>query len=558
MILSLLCLSSFSAAVSFTDLQIKPYIKINPNQNYTHTVFSGIAFSQTCGPCSNWAKNIYNAYSSGMYDFKYVSMIIFDENGHVLNNEAFNWSKNYDIVSYPDSIFDGNFRRITGDYIDLLPDALNDCGNRSVSNISANISMTWLENATINVSIEIQNNEEMQYNGHIEAFITEYVSRYKTYEGLQFRFGFLDFVFHENISVNVSEIYSNSIEWNGGEHYDEQGNNFSDIKQNNMEIVLVIYNNSNGYVDKTIFISFPNNPPYAPTNPNPANGETGVGLNTDLSWNASDPDGDILTYDVYFGTSYPPPLVASNISTAMYDPGNLLIETTYYWKIVAWDFRGASNESPIWSFTTRVNNPPNQPIKPIGSTKGQEGQELDYHTLAIDIDGDDIYYWFEWGNGENSGWLGPYPSVEIINKSHVWMESGEYEIKVKAKDIFGAVSNWSETLTITIIEPLIQIINISGGLFRIRVVIKNTGELVATNITWSINLISGFIFRGTKTFGKIDKIYPGEEITIKSKVILGLGRTDITINAKIEDGGLDIKNANAFVFLFSIKIKSLM
>ena len=482
-------------------------------------------------------------------------MIVFDQNGHVLNYEALNWSNNYFIMAYPTSIFDGDFQRITGNHIEQLPDILDACGNRTVVNITANITIAWLENCTINVSITIQNNEYTQYNGHIEAFINEYISRYATPEGEPFHFGFLDFAFHENVSINASEIYSDSIIWNGSEHYDAHGNNFSDIKQNNIDITLVVYNNSNGYVDETVFFSFPNTPPNPPVDPYPTDGDTGVNLNPDLTWNCSDPDEDSLRYDMYFGTTTPPPLVETNLTNASYNPESLLLETIYYWKIVARDPREATNESLIWSFTTRTNDKPNQPIKPIGLTKGQEGQELNYNTLAIDPDGDDLYYWFEWGDGENSGWFGPYPSVEIVNISHMWMESGNYDIKVKAKDIFGAESNWSEPLNITIIEPLIKIINVSGGLFRVKAVIKNTGEAEATNITWSINLISGYIFRGIKTSGKIDKLFPGEEVTIKSKIILGLGRTDITINAKKPDGGLDIKYSNAFVFISFIKIK---
>jgi len=555
-ILSLLCFSTFSSAVSFTSLQIKPVIKANPNQNYTHTVFGGLASAQICGPCNNWSKNLYNVYNSGNYDFQYASMVVFDEYGSVLNYEALNWSNSYNITSFPVTIFDGDFQRIVGDNLDQLPGALDTCGNRSISNITANITCTWIENATIDVNITIQNNEDLQYNGRIEAFITEFISRYKTSLGVPYHFGFLDFAFNENISINTNETYTNDIIWNGSEHYNAHGDNYSDIKQNNIHVILVIYNNSNGYVDETVFFTFPNTPPDAPINPYPADGETDVDLNVNLTWNCTDPDEDILTYDVYFGTINPPPLVKSNISTPIYDPGTLSIETTYYWKIVAWDFRGASNESTIWNFGTRVNNPPNKPIKPIGPSKGQEGQELDYNTLAIDPDGDDLYYWFEWGDGENSGWLGPYPSVELVNKSHVWMESGEYEIKVKAKDIFDAESNWSDSIKITIIEPLIQIISVTGGLFRVKAVIKNTGELEATNISWNINLISGYIFKGAKTSGKIDRLYPGEEITIRSKLILGLGRTDITINARIQDGGLDIKNADAFVFLFLIRIKN--
>lgn len=422
-----------------------------------------MATAQNCNSCHNWSENIYNAYISGDYDFKYVSMIVFDENGHILNNEAFNWSYNYNIMSFPTSIFDGDFQRITGNHIDQLNDTLNACGNRTVANITGNVSMTWLENSSINVSISIQNNEETQYNGHIEAFINEYTSRYKTSGGVPYHFGFLNFAFHENVLINASENYSNYIIWNGSEHYDEHGNNFSDIKQNNIEVTLVIYNSSSGYVDETVFFIFPNTAPDPPFDPYPIDGETGVNLNTNLTWNCSDADEDILRYDVYFGTTNPPPLVGTNLTNTSYEPGTLLLETTYYWKIVARDIREATNESPIWNFTTRINNKPNEPVKPNGLTKGEEGQELEYSTSAIDPDGDDLFYWFDWGDESSSGWFGPYPSGKQINITHVWIHSGEYKIKVKTKDIFDAESNWSDSLNITIIEPLIQIINITGG-----------------------------------------------------------------------------------------------
>jgi len=101
------------------------------------------------------------------------------------------------------------------------------------------------------------------------------------------------------------------------------------------------------------------------------------------------------------------------------------------------------------------------------------------------------------------------------------------------------------------------IVGFSGGSFRVKAVIKNIGELEATNISWNINIISGYLFRGEKTSGKIDKILPGEEITIKSKLILGLGRTGITVNSRIQDGGLDIKHVDAFIFMFLIRIKNI-
>lgn len=93
-------------------------------------------------------------------------------------------------------------------------------------------------------------------------------------------------------------------------------------------------------------------PPNPPSNPNPANNATSVSTNANLSWECSDPDGDPLTYDVYFGTSASPPLVNSGQSSTTYDPGNLNEETTYYWKIEAHDDHGNSTMGAVWQFTT--------------------------------------------------------------------------------------------------------------------------------------------------------------------------------------------------------------
>ena len=112
------------------------------------------------------------------------------------------------------------------------------------------------------------------------------------------------------------------------------------------------------------FTTYINYPPYTPSNPNPGNGETDVNINEILSWTGGDPNGDDVTYDVYFGTSSPPPKVVNKQPETTYDPGLLDFDTKYYWKIVAWDFAGLSKSGPTWSFTTEDNLPPNTPSNP--------------------------------------------------------------------------------------------------------------------------------------------------------------------------------------------------
>ena len=71
-------------------------------------------------------------------------------------------------------------------------------------------------------------------------------------------------------------------------------------------------------------------------------------------------NGDSIKYDVYFGTSSPPPKVTNNQTDTYYDTGMMNSTTKYYWKIVAWDIYYTSNESPISNFYTASpsNNPP--------------------------------------------------------------------------------------------------------------------------------------------------------------------------------------------------------
>ena len=113
------------------------------------------------------------------------------------------------------------------------------------------------------------------------------------------------------------------------------------------------------------FTTYENLPPNTPSNPNPYNGETDVSLDIPyVSWSSIDPNGDEVTFDVYFGTSNPPPKKVSHQTGATYDPGSLDFDTKYYWKIVAWDEYDYSSTGPTWSFTTEENLPPNTPSNP--------------------------------------------------------------------------------------------------------------------------------------------------------------------------------------------------
>ncbi len=96
------------------------------------------------------------------------------------------------------------------------------------------------------------------------------------------------------------------------------------------------------------------------------------------------------------------------------------------------------------------NSPPNKPNLPSGPTSGASNTEYTYTTSTTDPNGDKISYLFDWGDGSDSGWIDPISSGQTASASHKWMEKGDYQIKVKARDIPSfEESEWSDPLSVS-------------------------------------------------------------------------------------------------------------
>ena len=98
---------------------------------------------------------------------------------------------------------------------------------------------------------------------------------------------------------------------------------------------------------------------------------------------------------------------------------------------------------------TMILAPPDKPQTPSGPANGKPGIEYTYTSSTTDLTGDQIYYFWDWGDGNYSGWIGPYSSGETVKVGHIWTKKGSYQIKVKAKDIYDYGSKWSDPLSVT-------------------------------------------------------------------------------------------------------------
>jgi len=222
-----------------------------------------------------------------------------------------------------------------------------------------------------------------------------------------------------------------------------------------------------------------------------------------------------------------------------------------------WDFtwRSVLQDRLLFADPAQLLKPPNpnhSPTRPTISWSPDVGLTIN----ATDPEGNDVFYLVDWGDGSNSGWLGPYHSGEEVTVMHTWVLPGTYTVRARAKDIYDAVSDWSDPLLVEILEPL-PLITIESihGVFGITVTVKNIGSENLTIIGWNISLNGGFILFGKYKYGLIFSLPVGESETVSS-FILGFGKTTITVNAFTAQGATAEKTVSGFVlgvFVFGLK-----
>ncbi len=91
----------------------------------------------------------------------------------------------------------------------------------------------------------------------------------------------------------------------------------------------------------------------------------------------------------------------------------------------------------------RLNNPPESPII-TGRICGEVGVEYEYTFNSTD-DGDDFYYYVDWGDCSPIEFVFPSNPGQsgIAKANHSWDKKGNYIVRAKARDTFGAESDWA-------------------------------------------------------------------------------------------------------------------
>jgi hypothetical protein len=444
-IVGILIISGFGAIATDSEDE-KSFYKTNETNRekgnlFTHTLIGEFGTATWCGYCKYAHGALKNLYAGGWYPMYYVSLVD-DVNVHA---EA--RIDELVISGYPTVWWDGDYKKNVGaGDIETAMAAYNNsilsCGEREVNDVDIDLDVTWNGNAEMDISVSIDNNEDSSYSGHLHVYVTEITSTmgWDDTGGYPYTFPLLDYAFNQDVTISSGGTWDDSINWDGHDYNNGYGDDFGDITYGNIMVIATIFDDDEEYVDDTTGYRIgDNDPPNTPSNPDPTDGETDIILETDISWTCSDPDNDVISYDIYLGDSSDPPLFATDIVGNLYTPGDLEFDTTYYWKIVAKDSQGAETSGPVWEFTTRGNDPPNTPSDP-NPENGENDIPINkcLSWTSEDPDGDDVTYDVYFGkNGEDLLLVSSNQSNNKYCPNDVLEFETQYDWKIIAWDIYG-------------------------------------------------------------------------------------------------------------------------
>jgi hypothetical protein len=157
------------------------------------------------------------------------------------------------------------------------------------------------------------------------------------------------------------------------------------------------------------------------------------------------------------------------------------------------------------------NDPPQVPDSPAGPDRGEVDIEHNFSSNTSDPEDDNIYYMYDWGDGTFSEWMGPYNSGETCTVSHSWTHPGLFQVKVKAKDVHDAESEWSDSVLVAIykcgdctsdgdidVGDVVYLINylFRGGSEPLPLLCVGDGNLDGVVDVGDIVFLINYLFRG--------------------------------------------------------------
>lgn len=121
----------------------------------------------------------------------------------------------------------------------------------------------------------------------------------------------------------------------------------------------------------------------------------------------------------------------------------------------------------------------------------------------------------------------------------------------------GSLSTTQETQTTLQTEIMTRDFDVSYQLFQtlgVHAVIHNVGLVNATTVHWTITLDKGLILFGKQASGTIPIMFPDESIIVKIPLVIGWGKTHITVTAGASNANMSNDTGNGKIMGFKVII----
>ena len=459
---------------------VNPTAEISEEQ-FTHVVFAEEFTATWCVYCPSAAENLMKIYEDIPEEPYYGDKFFFVALITDVNDKAEQRMDDYpDVTGYPTVIFDGNDEKVSGGQSDTsnYEQAIDNCGQREDTDIELNINMEHLGSDKLDVKVGMTWNEESTlgnptFDGYVRAYIVEKVSRYNNYDGDPYHFGFLDYAFDQSIELEPFETLELSTVWIGGEHEDKNGDDFSDIDYDNINIFVAFFNDESTSTDKYVLETAFAIPPTIEIDEI----EGKVGGIIEISGEASSIKSEInkiyYKWDQNEWIEYMSDYNGGNfdlaIDTSDVENGNHELSIKVF-------NGGSSNQASINIEILNDDNPPKLSIN-----NPSEGDTLnEVVVLEVEADDDNVISKVEYKLNEGS-WRKMYYSngekyIASWNTQEANAGNGEHKLAFKALDANGNSIQKSINITVfneeDITYPYLEIIEPKGDFYNSKINIK--------------------------------------------------------------------------------------
>ncbi|MBN2226210.1 MAG: hypothetical protein JW763_02480 [candidate division Zixibacteria bacterium] len=335
------------------------------------------------------------------------------------------------------------------------------------------------------------------YSGWLKIYVVEPASRWQDASLVNFDFGFLDFARDELVVLDPQQSYTDTITWDGAEA------GYGDVTVDNIMVIAVLFNTDpnqgyshppDGYPFDAHFVDA-----VAAATPDSQWANTATAgfthtvfieeaVTTSCGYcprtrNALHEIDSMYAYPFFYAAM----VVSDNekASRRMYDDYNLaFLPTCYgdgglanvYFGYVELDpylemietagarvvpdlelsvsltWLGGGELSIIATITNNEidNEAPSTPTQPGGVSIGLVNTIYHFTTISVDPEGGYLHFRWDWGDGSQSDWLGPFESDKDCEATHQWISAGNFEVRVQARDEYLEESGWSDPHAVSI------------------------------------------------------------------------------------------------------------